>query len=115
MKKKLHIFEQVSQMETQLGELYEKLGSLKNELSEVIEENHRLMIENNHLRKHFYEQRDVASDELKDTNVQKAPPHDGFDNLVSLYYEGFHICHMHFGSPRSDEECLFCFNLINKE
>lgn len=113
MNQKLHIFEQVSQMETQIGELYEKLGTLKNDLSKLIEENHRLTIENEHLRKHFYDQREKKN--AKDEKSKKSPPHEGLDNLARLYLEGFHICHMHFGSPRSDEDCLFCFDLINKE
>ncbi len=57
MNDKMRIFEQVSQMEAQIGELYEKLGSLKNDISKLIEENHRLTIENDHLRKHFYEKK----------------------------------------------------------
>lgn len=113
MSNKLHIFEQVSQMETQIGELYEKLGTLKNDLSKLIEENHRLTIENEHLRKHFYSQREKES--AKDEKGKKSPPHEGLDNLARLYMEGFHICHMHFGSPRSDEDCLFCFDLINQD
>lgn len=113
MNDKLHIFEQFSQMETQLGELYEQLGTLKNDLSKLIEENHRLTIENENLRKHFYDSREekIASDDQK----KKMLPHDGLDNLARLYMEGFHICHMHFGSPRSDEDCLFCFELINQD
>lgn len=113
MNNKLQIFEQVTQMETQIGELYEQLGTLKNDLSELLEENHRLTIENDNLRKHFYSQKE-EQDKEKDTE-QKSPPHDGLDNLARLYLEGFHICHMHFGSPRTDEDCLFCFELFNKE
>lgn len=113
MNNKLGIFEQVTQMETQIGELYEKLGTLKNDLSELLEENHRLTIENEHLRKHFYSEKE-KKDEAAGVE-QKSPPHDGLDNLARLYMEGFHICHMHFGSPRTDEDCLFCFELFNKE
>ena len=111
MSNKMHIFEQVSQMEAQIGELYEKLGSLKNDISQLIEENHRLTIENEHLRKHFYSKRE--EERGKQDAEKKVPPHDGLDNLKRLYAEGFHICQMHFGSPRSDEDCLFCFELIN--
>ncbi len=112
MNDKMRIFEQVSQMEAQIGELYEKLGSLKNDISKLIEENHRLTIENNHLRKHFYEKREKENE--RTGKGKKSPPYDGFDNLKRLYEEGFHICHMHFGSPRSEEDCLFCFELLHK-
>lgn len=111
---KRQIFDQVSYMETQIGELYEQLGDLKNKLSEIIEENHRLAVENEHLRTYLDENkpfRDRATETTKEANV----PGEGIDNLARIYNDGFHICHVHFGSPRTgkDENCLFCLGLID--
>ena len=111
---KRQIFDQVSHMETQIGELYEQLGNLKNDLSDIIEENHRLTVENNHLRSYLEQNHVQEEKEAKaKTDKEAAVPGEGFDNLARIYKEGFHICHMQFGSPRTDEDCLFCLELFD--
>lgn len=110
---KREIFDQVSDMEKQIGELYEQLGDLKGKLGNLLEENHRLTMENRHLRDRF----DSSADEPEGSdNVEQALeiPGEGYDNLARLYEEGFHICNVHFGSPRDDEDCLFCLLFLNK-
>ena len=107
---KRELFDQVSHMEMQIGELYVQLGSLKEHLSSMIEENHRLSVENEHLR-HY-----LDSDEAKqqeETGSGHQLPGEGVDNLARIYKEGFHICHTEFGSPRTEEDCMFCLDLIN--
>ena len=34
------------------------------------------------------------------------------DNLIQLYSDGFHICHLHFGQPL-DGNCLFCVGFLH--
>ena len=38
----------------------------------------------------------------------------GYDNLVKLYEQGFHICHLHFGQAR-EQDCLFCMGFLKRE
>ncbi|RLL41700.1 DNA replication initiation control protein YabA [Oceanobacillus piezotolerans] len=109
------IFDQVSDMEKQIGELYEQLGDLKQKLSSLLEENHRLAMENHNLRNHLNQLEEPKKAET-DTKMGKKVkiPSEGYDNLARLYEEGFHICNLEFGSPRRNEDCMFCLEFFDK-
>lgn len=113
---KREIFDQVTHMETQIGALYEQLGDLKLKLTDLIEENHRLAVENEHLRNFLHESEDGLSQVNDQKEQNRVLPGEGIDNLARIYKEGFHICHMQFGSPRTgkDENCLFCLDLLGE-
>ncbi|MBD3108950.1 DNA replication initiation control protein YabA [Bacillus sp. AGMB 02131] len=118
------IFDSVSSMESQIGELYKQLGDLKHHVAEMLEENNLLKIENEHLRRrldqHFEQKKQVkGTAKKKDNDELKADKAfdigEGYDNLARLYQEGFHICNLHFGSPRKEGDCLFCLSFLNKK
>lgn len=120
---KKEIFDSVSSMEKQIGHLYKQLGELKHHVAGILEENNMLTIENEHLRRRLDQQvqkkkqDDYPKKKVKqETKEQKGfDIGEGYDNLARLYQEGFHICNLHFGSPRKEGDCLFCLSFLNKK
>jgi regulator of replication initiation timing len=124
---KKEIFDSVSNMETQIGHLYQQLGEFKMHLAEILEENQSLKLENENLRRlldstgKFKEKKSSEKDNRKTQEEQPGTvdkPFDigeGYDNLARLYHEGFHICSLHFGSLRKEGDCLFCLSFLNKK
>ena len=121
---KKEIFESVTDIETQISELYTRLGKLKESLADILEENQSLKLENDHLRYHL----DLANaPEIlekglgeKKAKISKSKEKtidigEGYDNLARIYNEGFHICNLHFGSLRKEGDCLFCLSFLNKK
>lgn len=118
---KKEIFTQIEAMEEQMGNIYADLSKLKATVVELLEENKRLGIENQQLRKLIRQETHPEPAEepelpsvVKPEGLSSTLTREGYDNLTRLYHEGFHICNVYYGHLRTEGDCLFCLSFLNK-
>ena len=106
MADKHEVFEQLTELENTLNATMAQVTSIRQVLDASMTENATLRMELEKLRER------LAETEQKE--IKKETPKDQPNpNLIQIFNEGFHVCHLHYAERLADgESCLDCLELL---
>ena len=99
----------------QLGELENTLNTTLTQISGIRQVLESSMTENATLRMELEKLRDRLA-EFEKKEVKKETPKDQPNpNLIQIFNEGFHVCHLHYAERLAEgESCLDCLELFHQ-
>ncbi|MBU8903173.1 DNA replication initiation control protein YabA [Lactococcus cremoris] len=106
MADKYDVFDQLGELENTLNTTLTQISGIRQVLEASMTENATLRMELEKLRDRLaeFEKKEVKKETLKD---QPNP------NLIQIFNEGFHVCHLHYAERLAEgESCLDCLELL---
>ena len=100
----MNLYEKLERIEKSQRQLLEEMQQAKREARALEEENQRLRRQLCSVGDGDYRQVTENGRQIQQTAQE---------NLLKLYEEGFHVCHLFFGRERVGE-CLFCRGFLGQ-
>jgi len=97
------ILSSLAHFQEKIEEISIRFQELKDITYDLYQKNEKLKEENQRLKDLIFDEKNRGDNNVGDNR--------GFSNLIHLYDEGFHICHLSFGAKRK-RDCLFCIQLL---
>ena len=96
----------LAHFQERIQEISMRFQELKNITYDLYQENQDLKKENRELKNIIFDDKDADTE-----NEDGEGNREGYSNLIHIYNEGYHICHLSFGEKRKGD-CLFCIQLL---